>query len=63
MGLIEILNIVRVDKLLATMQWIVDNENLSERLLLFVNMVTDAIFVSVVIVIVTRHEIDLINII
>ena len=50
-------------KLLATIQWIVDNENLSERLLLFVNMVTDAIFVSVVIVIVTRHEIDLINII
>jgi len=49
-------------KLLATIQWIVDNENLSKRLL-FVNMVTDAIFVSVVIVIVTRHEIDLINII
>ena len=62
MGLIGILNIVQVDKLVATIQWVVDNENLSKRLL-FVNMVTDAIFVSVVIVIVTRHEIDLINII
>ena len=61
MGQIGILN-TGVDKLLATIQWIVDNENFSERLL-FVNMVTEAIFVSVVIVIVTRHEIDLINII